>query len=84
MLNYKKLMEAEPTVYGEIVNSLGQSIRLVEHPYDGDSYPIIAVCDELALAASTDFFDLDDMLAEHNEYEPSFQNGKLFIGEFEA
>jgi hypothetical protein len=84
MLNYKKLMAEQPTIYHEMVNSLGQSIKLVEHPFEGDEYPIIAVCDELGLAASTDFFDLDDMLADHKEYEPTFQNGKLFIGGFEA
>jgi hypothetical protein len=84
MLNYEKLMEAEPTVLGTMVNSLGQKIEFVEHPYKGDEYPVIAVCKELELASDTDFFDLDDMLADHKEYEPTFQNGKLYIGEFEA
>ena len=83
MLNYTKLMSEEPTLYGEMVNSLGQKIEFVEHPYKGDEYPVIAVCRELKLASATDFWDLDDMLADHKEYEPSFQEEKLFIGEFE-
>ena len=83
MLNYEKLMEAEPTVLETMVNSLGQKIEFVEHPYKGDEHPVIAVCRELELASDTDFWDLDDMMAEHKEYEPSFQGGALFIGEFE-
>ena len=83
MLNYTKLMSEEPTLYGEMVNSLGQKIEFVEHTYKGDEYPVIAVCRELKLASATDFWDLDDMLADHKEYEPSFQEEKLFIGEFE-
>ena len=83
MLNYEKLMSAEPTILGTMVNSLGQKIEFVEHPYKGDDYPVIAVCRELKLASDTDFWDLDDMMAEHKEYEPSFQSGALFIGEFE-
>ena len=83
MLNYKKLMAANPTKLGEMTNSLGQKIEFLEHPYRGDDYPIIVVCHELKLAATSDFYDTDDMVAEHGEYAPSFQDGKLFIGEFE-
>jgi hypothetical protein len=82
MLNYTKLMNANPTKYGEMVNSIGQKIEFVEHPTKGDEHPVIAVCHELQLAAATDFFELDDMTADHKEYEPSFQDGKLFIGDF--
>jgi hypothetical protein len=84
MLNYKKLMNANPTKFGEIINSLGQKIEFYEHPYQGDEHPVNAVCHELQLAAATDFFELDDITADHKEYEPSFQDGKLFIGVIEA
>lgn len=83
MLNYEKLMSYNPTEYGRMTNSKGQEIIFVEHPTRGDEYPVIAVCNELKLACSTDFFELDDMMADHKEYEPSFENGKLLIGEFE-
>jgi len=83
MLNYKKLMEHNPTVYDTITNSLGQEIDLAEHPLKGDLAPVICICHELELADYSTFFDTDDMLAEHKEYEPNFQDGKLFIGEFE-
>lgn len=83
-MNYQKLMSLDPTVYGEFTNSLGQLITFVEHPLRGDEYPVICVCHELQLAASSDFFELDDMTAEHGEYAPSFQNGKLYIGDLEA
>ena len=84
MLNYTKLIANTPTKYGEMVNSIGQKIEFVEHPTKGDEHPVIAVCHELQLAAATDFFELDDMTADHKEYEPSFQDGKLFIVDFEA
>jgi hypothetical protein len=83
MLNYEKLMSHNPTEYGKMTNSKGQVIVFVEHPTRGDEYPVIAVCHKLKLASSTDFFELDDMMADHKEYEPSFENGKLLIGEFE-
>ena len=84
MLNYKKLIENNPTSYGKITNSLGQEIEFFEHPTKGDEVPIICACHELKLADYSTFFDTDDMEAEHKEYEPSFQNGKLFIGDGEA
>lgn len=83
MLNYEKLMSYNPTEYGRMTNSKVQEIIFVEHPTRGDEYPVIAVCNELKLACSTDFFELDDMMADHKEYEPSFENGKLLIGKFE-
>ena len=83
MINYEKLMSYNPTEYDRMTNSKGQKIIFVEHPTRGDEYPVIAVCHELKLAYVTDFFDLDDMMADHKEYEPSFENGKLLIGEFE-
>jgi hypothetical protein len=80
-MNYKKLMSHNPTEYGSMINSQGQKIVFVEHPIKGDEYPVIAVCHELELAGATDFFELDDMTAEHGEYEPWFdESGELEIG----
>lgn len=79
-MNYEKLTKENPTVYTTMVNSIGQEIELVEHPFKGDESPIIAVCHELKLASYTDFFDTDDMLADHKEYEPLFIDGKFQHG----
>lgn len=84
MLNYQKLMAHKPTVYTTIVNNLGQKIDLVEHPFKGDEAQVICVCHELKLAAYSGFFECDDMIAPHGEYQPSFEDGKLWIGDFLA
>lgn len=84
MLNYEKLMSKNPFKLDEMVNSLGQKIEFYEHPTKGDEYPVIAVSNDLKLAANTEFFETDDMTADHQEYEPSFRDGKLFIGNSEA
>jgi hypothetical protein len=34
------------------------------------------------MASYSTFYDLDDMLADHKEYEPSFQEGSFLIGQF--
>ena len=83
-MNYQKLMSQNPTEYGKYSNSKGQLITFVEHPFKGDEFPVICVCHELQLAEASDFFEIDDMVAAHKEYEPSFQDSKLFIGDFEA
>jgi hypothetical protein len=77
MINYEKLMSHNPTVYGEMTNSKGQQIVFVEHPLKGDEAEVIAVCHELKLADYTTFFELDDMMADHGEYEPVFIDGRL-------
>jgi hypothetical protein len=82
MLNYEKLMAQTPTEYGRMINSLGQEIVFVEHPFKGDEAPVICICHKEKLAAYSTFFELDDMTADHKEYEPSFQEGKFFIGQF--
>ena len=79
-MNYEKLMSYNPTEYGRMTNSLGQEIIFVEHPLKGDETPVICVNHELKLADYSTFFELDDMTADHKEYEPSFQDGALFIG----
>ena len=80
MLNYTKLMALEPTKYGQMTNSVGQIIDFYEHPTRGDEHPVIAVCHYHKLAATTDFYDLDNMIAEHREYEPWFCDGQFFHG----
>lgn len=81
-INYKQLAGHTPTVYSEFVNSIGQKIKLVEHPIKEDGAQVIAMCDELQLADYTSFYDTDDMLADHKEYEPKFIDGRLWIGDF--
>jgi hypothetical protein len=83
-LNYTRLMALNPFKYGEMINSIGQLIEFYEHPTRGDEYPVIAVCHYHALAAATDFYELDDMIAEHGECEPVFVNGDLYHGGFKA
>jgi hypothetical protein len=43
---------------------------------------VICVCHELQLAAYSGFYETDDMMADHKEYEPTFKDGKLHIGDF--
>jgi len=83
MINYKKLMEANPTEYDRMTNSIGQEIVFYEHPYEGDEFPVIIVCHELELADYTDFMETDDMMRNDESYEPSFVDGKLHIGGYE-
>jgi hypothetical protein len=82
MLNYQKLIDQKPFSLGQIVNSLGQTIEFYEHPTLGDGGEVICVCHELKLASKSTFYETDDMMADHKEYEPSFQDGKFFIGDF--
>jgi hypothetical protein len=80
-LNFSKLMSLDPTKYGQMTNSKGQLIEFFEHPLRGDEYPVIVVCKELQLAFASDFYDLDDMTAEHKEYEPIITDGHLSYGQ---
>lgn len=84
MINYERLMSHNPTLFGVMMNDLGQQIHFYEHPLKGDEASIIAVSHELELADYTGFYELDDLTAEHGEYQPSFKDGVLYIGEFEA
>lgn len=84
MINYTKLMSFNPTSYHSFTNSKGQIIDFLEHPLNGDETFIICACHSLKLADYSGFFELDDMLASHKEYEPSFMDGKLYIGDFLA
>lgn len=80
-MNYNKLINHNPFVIETITNSKGQTIELVEHPTLGDTYEVIAICHELKKAKATDFFEVTDMIAEHGEYEPYFnEQGELEYG----
>lgn len=79
-LNYAKLTALEPTIYGHMTNSIGQLIEFVEHPTRGDEYPVICICHELQIAVASDFWELDDMTADHGEYEPIFIDGDFYHG----
>jgi len=80
-MNYEKLMAHEPTKLDSMTNSLGQLIDFYEHPLRGDEFPVIIVCHEKKLADYTDFMECDDMMADHKEYEPTFDKwGLLNIG----
>jgi len=83
-MNYDKLMAHNPTSYGTMTNSLGQKIEFYEHPIKGDSTFVLVACHELKLADYSTFFETDDMEASHGEYEPNFQDGKLYMGQFLA
>jgi hypothetical protein len=80
MLNYQNLIAHDPTVYLTFVNSIGQSIDLVEHPIDGDSVEVIAVSHDLKLAAYTDFWETGDIDDVGGEYEVGFINGEIVHG----
>lgn len=81
-MNYSKLMSHNPTSYDKITNAKGQEIEFFEHPILGDEVFVICVCHELKLASFSTFFEIDDMIQEHREYEPWFdQQNKLRIGE---
>lgn len=80
MLNYTKLMALQPTVYETFTNSIGQVIKLVEHPIKGDSVPVIVVCEELQLAAYSDFYETGDIDEIGGDYEVGFLDRELFHG----
>lgn len=77
IINYKKLMNANPTKLGELINQLGQRIELYEHPTQGQSFPIIAVSHEHAAAANTMFMDKGDFYYL-SEYNPIFFEDRFY------
>ena len=79
MVSYKfnKLMELAPTIYEEIVNSMGQKVQLAEHPLYGDEVAVIVIFPEHKKAFSSDFFDTDDMLDPEGDYVPHLVDDKL-------
>lgn len=83
-LNYTRLIALDPTKYDQVTNSEGQLIEFYEHPTRGDEAEVICVCHDLQLAAYSGFYDCEDMMALHKEYEPIFIDGELYIGDFKA
>jgi hypothetical protein len=79
-MNYTKLMSLNPTELGVMTNDKGQVITFIEHPTRGDEFPVIAVHHETQQAGNTEFYELDDMTAEHGEYQPWFDEQGLHIG----
>ena len=73
-------MSLNPSKLGEITNNKGQLIEFYENPIYGDCEPVIAVCHSLQVASATDFFELDDMIAPHEDYRPIFIDGVLHMG----
>lgn len=76
VLNYEKLIDLKPTVYNTIINQLGQEIELVEHPIQGDEYPVIAIYHKEKLAVCTDFYDTMDFY-KGSDYNPVYMHGEL-------
>lgn len=77
-------MAHNPTSYGSMINSLGQKIEFYEHPTKGDTSYVICVSHELQRAEDSVFYEVDDMVADHGKYEPSFIDGILHIGGYPA
>lgn len=75
-LNYKKLIDNNPTLYDSITNQLGQKIDFYEHPFKGDEYPVIAVYHEKEMAVCTDFYDVGDFF-EGSDYNPIYKDGEI-------
>ena len=75
-------MALNPYVLGVLYNSKGQEILFLEHPTRGDEECVICACLTLELADYSGFYELDDMLDEHGEYEPWFdEQGRFQIGD---
>jgi|NOAtaT_6_FD_contig_21_9311423_length_885_multi_11_in_0_out_0_2 hypothetical protein len=68
-LNYDNLMAQNPTKYGQMTNSKGQSMTFFEHPTFGEEYPVIVVFTKERKAFCSDFFDTSDMW-KGSDYEP--------------
>jgi hypothetical protein len=80
MLNYEKLTTLNPFIYTTFTNSIGQEIKIVEHPIYGDERPVIVVCDDLKLADYSDFYETGEIDEVGGEYEVGFVDGKLVHG----
>jgi hypothetical protein len=73
-----KFMALEPTSYGTHTNKLGQIITFYEHPLRGDEAPVYGMIEGVLFV--TDFWETDDMEAEHGEYTPLLVDGKIHCG----
>jgi hypothetical protein len=77
-INFEKLMSLNPYLIDRMINSKGQEIHFLEHPTRGDEEQVICACPALGVAAYSGFYETDDMLAEHGEYEPWFDEQGRF------
>lgn len=75
-LNYAKLMELNPTELDDFTNYLGQKMVFLEHPTQGDSYPVIVAFPEEKLAFNSGFYDTDDFYLG-SDYEPVLVDGVM-------
>lgn len=82
-LKFDKIMEFNPSIYDEFINSQGKKIIFCEHPFYGDEYPVLVVFPDDKVAFVSDFFETIDMMAEHKEYEPVLIDGGICIYGFE-
>lgn len=74
-MDYKRLIDKNPTLIHEYTNQLGQKIEVYEHPLRGDEFPVIAVCKSLELAHNTGFYDIGDFFQD-SDYNTVFYQGK--------
>lgn len=63
-----RLVDENPTELCGMVNSLGQTVRFFEHPVYGEGATVIGKIEGVYF--DTDFFETDDMTAEHGDYAP--------------
>jgi len=75
-------MDANPLEYSEIVNQENQIISFLEHPYEGDMYPVIAVCHAREVAYCTDFWDTEDFTSG-SDYLPIVKEDGTMVNFYE-
>lgn len=79
-LKFDKLMSFNPTIYDEYINTQGKKVLFCEHPCLGDESPVIVIFPDDKLAFESGFWDIEDMIAEHKEYEPVLIGNDCFLG----
>lgn len=73
-----KFLALNPTSYGTMTNTSGQVVTFYEHPLRGDEAPVYGMIDGVLF--NTEFFETDDMEAEHGEYTPHLVDGEIWMG----
>lgn len=76
----ERFMSQDPFVYGEHANVLGQRMKFLEHPTQGDTAPVYALveADGSDYLVNTDFYDVEDLLDP--EYEVVIFDGQAMCG----
>lgn len=78
---YTKLIENDAFVYRTMLNEKGQKIVFYEHPFYGDSAPVMVAFPEYKLAFTSDFYDIYDMAnIDHSEYRPFLVDNQMIMG----